>query len=172
MGCWAWLKTQPSGLAFSVKTPRATPSVFWLQKPVPRAGFSAKPSTPWLKPIMKHTRVVSTKCTPGFACRAFSDTTLVCFIVNEHTTKCSRYSITYACWDRQLAVFFVGGGENVPGIPGVCATRNFTYLVRGPLTSLTNEFEPGEQSSPWMYAVLDEGLNNTPHPQKITDFII
>ena len=34
---------------------------------------------------MKHTRVVSTKCTPGFACRAFSDTTLVCFIVNEHT---------------------------------------------------------------------------------------
>ena len=25
-----------------------------------------------------------------------------------------------------------GGGENVPGIPGACATRNFTYLVRGP----------------------------------------
>ena len=40
---------------------------------------------------MKHTRVVSTKCTAGFACRAFSDTTLVCFIVNEHTTKCSHY---------------------------------------------------------------------------------
>ena len=36
-------------------------------------------------------KVVSTKCTPGFTCRAFSDTTLVCFIVNEHTTKCSRY---------------------------------------------------------------------------------
>ena len=45
---------------------------------------------------MKHTRVVSTKCTPGFACRAFSDTTLVCFIVNEHTTKCSHYIITHA----------------------------------------------------------------------------
>ena len=27
----------------------------------------------------------------------------------------------------------VGGGENVPGIPGACATHNFTYLVRGPL---------------------------------------
>ena len=26
----------------------------------------------------------------------------------------------------------VTGGENVPGIPGVCSTRNFTYLVRGP----------------------------------------
>ena len=25
-----------------------------------------------------------------------------------------------------------GGGENVPGIPGACATRNFMYLVRGP----------------------------------------
>ena len=25
-----------------------------------------------------------------------------------------------------------GGAENVPGIPGACATRNFTYLVRGP----------------------------------------
>ena len=24
-------------------------------------------------------------------------------------------------------------GENVPGIPGACATCNFTYLVRGPL---------------------------------------
>ena len=25
-----------------------------------------------------------------------------------------------------------GGGENVPGIPGACATRNFAYLVRCP----------------------------------------
>ena len=44
-----------------------------------------------IKLTLKHTRVVSTKCTPGFACRAYSDTTLVCFIVNEHTTKFSRY---------------------------------------------------------------------------------
>ena len=26
-----------------------------------------------------------------------------------------------------------GGGENVPGIPGASATRNFSYLVRGPM---------------------------------------
>ena len=40
-----------------------------------------------------------------------------------------------ACRDRQLAVSFkVGGGENVPGIPGACATRNFTHLARGPCT--------------------------------------
>ena len=25
-----------------------------------------------------------------------------------------------------------GVGENIPGIPGACATRSFTYLVRGP----------------------------------------
>ena len=42
-----------------------------------------------------------------------------------------------ACRDRQLAISFeVGGGENVPGIPGACATRNFTYLVRGPCNCL------------------------------------
>ena len=33
---------------------------------------------------------------------------------------------------RNVAVSFdVGGGEIVPGIPGTCATRNFTYLVKG-----------------------------------------
>ena len=39
-----------------------------------------------------------------------------------------------ACRDRYLVVSVeVGGGENVPGIPGAWATHNFTYLVRGPL---------------------------------------
>ena len=28
----------------------------------------------------------------------------------------------------------VGGRENVPGLPGTCATRNFTYMARGPLS--------------------------------------
>ena len=32
----------------------------------------------------------------------------------------------------------VGGGENVPGIPSACATRNFTYLVRGPYCQWTS----------------------------------
>ena len=31
-----------------------------------------------------------------------------------------------------------GGRENVPGIPSECATSNFTYLVRGPLISVTD----------------------------------
>ena len=41
-----------------------------------------------------------------------------------------------ACRDCYLAVSFeIGGGENVPGIPGACTTQIVTYLVRGPLTS-------------------------------------
>ena len=37
-----------------------------------------------------------------------------------------------SCRDRKLAISFeVGGGENVPGIPGTCATHIFAYLVRG-----------------------------------------
>ena len=37
------------------------------------------------------------------------------------------------CRDRKLAVSVeVGGGENVSGMPGACATGDFTCLVRGP----------------------------------------
>ena len=39
-----------------------------------------------------------------------------------------------ACRDRELAVSLeFGGGENIPGILDACATRNLTYLLRGPL---------------------------------------
>ena len=38
------------------------------------------------------------------------------------------------------------GGENVPGIPGACATRNFTYLARGPLVPVY---------CPYMYHIWD-----------------
>ena len=48
------------------------------------------------------------------------------------TTRASR-TCRDACRDHLLAVSLeVGGGENVSGIPSACATRNFTYLVRGP----------------------------------------
>ena len=59
--------------------------------------------------------------------------------------------------DRLLVVYFdAGGGENVPGIPGACANRNFTYLVRDPCL-LTNRLSHGGSSqklirdipSPW-----------------------
>ena len=56
---------------------------------------------------MKHTRVVS-KGTPGFACCAFNDTILVCFIVNEHTTKYSCYGITSDQTTNQTNAKFMG----------------------------------------------------------------
>ena len=36
-----------------------------------------------------------------------------------------------------------GGGENVPGIPGACATHSFAYLARGPRRHV--------ESSVWSY---------------------
>ena len=39
------------------------------------------------------------------------------------------------CMSRSLTH---GGGQNVPGIPGACATHNFTYLVRGPRGRMTD----------------------------------
>ena len=42
-----------------------------------------------------------------------------------------------ACRDRLPAVSFeVGAAQNVPGIPGACAIRNFAYLVRSPPMSM------------------------------------
>ena len=42
-----------------------------------------------------------------------------------HVPRCKPGSLTSSfLWSR--------GGENVPGIPGACASSNFTYLVRDP----------------------------------------
>ena len=40
--------------------------------------------------------------------------------------------VTYVPW-CMTGLQIRGGGENVPGIPGVCVTHHFAYLVRGPL---------------------------------------
>ena len=54
------------------------------------------------------------------------------YVFPADTGERSRRTSRDACLDRWLAVSFeIGGGENVPGIPGACATRNFTY-ARGP----------------------------------------
>ena len=48
-----------------------------------------------------------------------------------HQDLCVKH-VRDACRDRWLPVSFEVGEENVPGIPGVWATRKFTYLERGP----------------------------------------
>ena len=40
--------------------------------------------------------------------------------------------VTHVLW-CMLGSLTRGGGENVPGIPGACTTRNVTYLVKSPL---------------------------------------
>ena len=44
---------------------------------------------------------------------------------------CITARITHVPW-CMVGSLSRGGGENVPGIPGAWATRNFTYLARGP----------------------------------------
>ena len=44
--------------------------------------------------------------------------------------------VTHVPW-CMLGSLTRGGGENGSGIPGACATRNFTYLARGPWTNNT-----------------------------------
>ena len=41
-----------------------------------------------------------------------------------------------------------GGGENVPGILGACATHNFTYLARGPCQSRCNGGSEHQSNQP------------------------
>ena len=41
-----------------------------------------------------------------------------------------------------------GGGENVPGIPGACATHNVTYLARGPCQLTVDQ-----------YSITDDGMS-------------
>ena len=122
---------------------------------------------------MKHTRVVSTKCTPGFACRAFSDTTLVCFIVNEHTTKCSRYMATnnentkpgrnapvtwraFPCLDWKLFYMaLLGAWLNYCLLKEMCHQHQFpkeTYMVYVPSFMLSSLHSLGKLV-----------LNNTKH---------
>ena len=52
---------------------------------------------------------------------------------NETTSYRSRHSSRHL-WDEHAAMHVGivnrGGGENVPGIPGACSTRNITYLVK------------------------------------------
>ena len=47
-----------------------------------------------------------------------------------------------------------GGGENVPGIPGACATRKFTHLVRSPCSQ-----EYLWKFHPWVLSIMMTSLN-------------
>ena len=46
--------------------------------------------------------------------------------------SCQIHNIAGCACAVNVGNVFSRGGENVPGIPGACATRNFTYLLRRP----------------------------------------
>ena len=66
------------------------------------------------------------ECRENFPAADFKGNRLVSDPGMHHGT-----CITYVPWCMSGSLTR-GGGENVPGIPGACATRNFTYLARGP----------------------------------------
>ena len=72
----------------------------------------------------------------GCACAGKSGTFFAChrgLAIPICITACDSRTCRDACRDRWIAISFkVGGRENVPDIPGACATRELTYLVRGP----------------------------------------
>ena len=47
--------------------------------------------------------------------------------------KRSRHASWHVRHARAMMHVRIANPPNVPGIPGACATRNFAYLVRGPL---------------------------------------
>ena len=66
---------------------------------------------------------------------------------DKHHGTCVTHGMP-GCRDRWLAVFFeVGGGKNVPGIPGACATLDFAYLVRGPWRTILSQLHEHHGSS-------------------------
>ena len=54
-------------------------------------------------------------------------------LVSDHGMHHSTW-VTHVSWCMSESLTR-GGGENVPGFPGACVTRHFTYLVRGPSMS-------------------------------------
>ena len=50
-------------------------------------------------------------------------------------------------WSLTRGFLLIRGEGDVPGIPGACATRNFTYLVRGPCHSCWWHDEEGKHDS-------------------------
>ena len=71
------------------------------------------------------------ECREHFPCHRLQRKPLVSDPVMHHGT-----CVTHVPWCMSGSLNR-GGGENVPGIPGACATHNFRYLARGPCTYST-----------------------------------
>ena len=68
--------------------------------------------------------------------------------------------VTHVPWCKSGSLTH-GGGENAPGIPGACATCNYTYLVRGHVSGIG--LSP-RQRQPITSSNVDSSLTRT-HPR-------
>ena len=71
------------------------------------------------------------ECPEWFLCHQLQREPLVSNPGMHHGT-----CVTHVPWCMS-GLLTRGGGENVPGIPGACATHNFTYLARDPWLSMS-----------------------------------
>ena len=115
------------------------PWIQWWQWHKTQSPFSLKPCTnrypvlQWYGPLARYAKlwVAHAPRMPG----TFYPPPQVSDPDMTHVPWCMPGSLT-SCflWSR--------GGENVPGIPGACATHNFTYLVRGQWTDKSEFINP------------------------------
>ena len=61
--------------------------------------------------------------------------------------------VTHVPWCMSGSLIH-GGGENVPGIPSAYATRNFTYLARGPWHGTLSILQLCYRSYRWLHCIL------------------
>ena len=63
-----------------------------------------------------------------------------------------------------------GGGENIPIIPCTCATRNFTYLARGPWKTLVSIIPGNGLSHVWCKPITQTNADVSPTGPLVTKF--
>ena len=110
---------------------------FWQADLAPESRFwTFTKKTPSYRPLARYVKLrlrMRRECRERFPRHWFQRKTLSSDPVMHHGT-----CVTHVPWCMS-GLLTSGSGENVPGIPGASATRNFTYLVRGPLEHCETE---------------------------------
>ena len=110
----------------------------WLiasEDPLQRKHVLHKGSMGLLPDTQNHGLRMRRECRERFPCHRLEGKPLVSDPSMHHGT-----CVTHVPWCMSGSLTR-GGGENVPGIPGACTTRDFTYLVRAPLTIVSDDYK-------------------------------
>ena len=96
----------------------------------PNSGSTVHLSSEMAEEILKSQTYSSRTCSSHFCKVLFPHHRLQRKLLVSDPGMHHSTCVTHVLWCMSGSLTR-GGGENVPGIPGVCATRNITYLVRG-----------------------------------------